>query len=255
MDSLIPERYRVLSGFALKRIAVLSMVIDHFGSIVMDGVLAPYMNNGAVYFTPDMPFFIYHSMYIKEICQALGSAAFPIFCFLIVEGFIHTHSRLRYGVLMAIFAIISELPYDLAHYGVLMDFSLQNVMFTLCVGILTLFAVSRLETLPRKGLRTVLIAAVILAGAGLAFAIRSEYVFLGIFTIALFYLLRNTRWQIAGLAPLLIVSPWILLAAPALLLYSGARGKGSKYFFYVFYPTHFLLFFAAARLLAGRAVG
>ena len=76
-----------------------------------------------------------------------------------------------------------------------------------------------------------------------AFAVRSEYVFLGTLSAALFYLLRSAGvWRLAGLLPLLIASPWVLLCAPLLLLYSGERGRrGGKYFFYIFYPAHFLL--------------
>ena len=71
----------------------------------------------------------------------------------------------------------------------------------------------------------------------------AEYVFLGTLSAALFYLLRSAGvWRLAGLLPLLIASPWVLLCAPLLLLYSGERGRrGGKYFFYFFYPAHFLL--------------
>ena len=89
----------------------------------------------------------------------------------------------------------------------------------------------------------VIIAAVIAAAGGLAFLVRGEYVFLGTTSAALFYLLREKGpWRLAGLLPLMVASPWVLLAAPLLLLYSGERGThGWKYFFYAFYPAHFLV--------------
>lgn len=243
-----------LSGFTLKWIAIVSMIIDHFGSIVMDGILEPYKKDGMIYFTDDMPFLIKNSMLIKEICDILGSIAFPIFCFLIVEGFLHTRNRVKYGILLGVFALISEIPYDIAHYQKLLCFSLQNVMFTLCIGLFSLYLISLIEKKweNRMAIRIILMILVTVTGAGLAFLIRSEYVFLGIITIILLYLFRNRKWQLVGLAPLLIASPWIVLAAIILYFYNGKRGKGSKYFFYIFYPTHFLIFAGISWMLVNR---
>ena len=249
------RRFQVFSGFALKWIAIVSMVIDHFGSIVLDGVLAPYWTDGQIAFTADMPLLIRSVPMMKTVCDALGSAAFPIFCFLLVEGFLHTHSRLQYGLRMGLFALISELPFNLAHRQTLLYPGLQNVLFTLCIGIFTLCAMAWAEKklTGRKALLALSLAGVILSGASVAYLIRSEYVFLGIFCIAALYLLRKNRWvQLLGFCPLLIASPWILLALPPVAAYNGQRGRGTKYFFYVFYPAHFLLFYGVARLLARR---
>lgn len=73
----------VLSTNKLKLIAVLSMIIDHFGSIIMDGVMAPYMIDGYLTFTTDMPWLVFNAVSIKNLCEILGSIAFPIFCFMI----------------------------------------------------------------------------------------------------------------------------------------------------------------------------
>lgn len=248
---------RGLSGFGLKRIAIISMLIDHFGSIILNGVLAPYYSNGALTLTSDMPFLIRYAPLLKDICEALGRVAFPIFCFLLVEGFRHTRSRVRYGVRMGLFALASEVPFDLAHSGQAFDFGLQNVMFTLCIGIFTLLAMRAVAErfAGRRGMRVLLTGLVIAAGMGLAYLIRSEYVFLGVLTIALIDLLHSRGpWRAAALAPLLIVSPWVLLSLVPLSLYNGQRGRGAQYFFYWFYPAHFLLFAGIATLLANRPV-
>lgn len=249
------QRFRILDGFTLKWIAIISMVIDHFGGIVMDGVLVPYRVDGAIYFTADMPWFIRNAPMIKTVCEALGSVAFPIFCFLLVEGFLHTRNRIRYGLRMGLFALLSEIPFNFAHNGSVLYPSLQNVMFTLCIGIFTVYAIAwaqeRLAS--RWALSILSVIGIALAGAGLAYLVRSEYVFLGIACIVLLYVLRsNPYWQLAGFAPLLVASPWILLAVPAVAAYNGQRGRGSQYFFYVFYPAHFLVFAGAAYLLAQR---
>lgn len=249
------ERFRILEGFTLKWIAIVSMVIDHFGSIVMDGVLAPYRIDGLIWFTADMPFFIRSAPTIKTVCEAFGSIAFPIFCFLLVEGFLHTRSRLKYGLRMGLFALVSEIPFNLAHKQSVFYPNLQNVMFTLCIGIFTLYAIAWVQErfAARRALSILSVIGVTLAGAGLAYLVRSEYVFLGILCIVLLYVLRSNRyWQLAGFAPLLIVSPWILLALPAVTAYNGQRGRGSQYFFYVFYPAHFLVFAGMAELLSKR---
>ena len=245
----------MLDGFALKWIAIVSMVIDHFGSIILDGILAPYRVNGMIRFTADMPWLIRSAPMIKTVCEALGSVAFPIFCYLLVEGFLHTRSRIRYGLRMGLFASISEIPCNLAHSRTVWHPSLQNVLFTLCIGVFTLYAVAWAQArfAGRQTASILSVAGITLAGAGLAFLVRSEYVFLGIICIVLLYVLRANRyWQLAGFAPLLIVSPWILMAVPPVAAYNGQRGHGSKYFFYVFYPAHFLVFAGIADLLARR---
>lgn len=249
-ETMIVKKYG-LSGFQLKWIAVCSMLIDHFGSIVMDGVLAPYKHNGIINFTDDMPFFVRNAFNIKSFCEILGSIAFPIFCFLIVQGFMYTRSRLRYGLLLGAFALISEIPYDVAHYQQMFDLSLQNVLFTLCIGVFTLYAITFAEK-QKRAVAVFLTILFIVLGCGISFLMRSEYVFLGITSISLLYLFRNTKWQVAGIVPLLVASPWILLSVPFLILYNGKRGCGSKYFFYIFYPSHFLLFAGIAYLLEIR---
>ena len=93
--------------------------------------------------------------------------------------------------------------------------------------------------------------AVTAAGMAVALLLRGEYVFLGILAVVLFYLLRDYRWfRLLGLAPLLVVSPWVLLALAPLVLYGGTRGQGLKWFFYFFYPSHFLLFAVVAWFLS-----
>ena len=152
------------------------------------------------------------------------------------------------------FALLSEIPYNLAHYQTGFSLRLQNVMFTLACAILTMLLISKAEErwAEQKAMRWGMTVAAVAAGMVMAFLIRGEYVFLGPLAAALVYLLRNRgRLRIAGLAPLLIVSPWTVLAVPFLLCYNGQRGKGSKWFFYLFYPAHFLVFAALAAVIRG----
>lgn len=247
-------RSGILSSFGLKRVAVASMVIDHIGSLLLRAMMAPYLTDGSLVVTQDSSAALRQLMLGREVCDILGSIAFPIFCFLIVEGFLHTRDRVRYGLQMACFALISEVPYDLAHYHAPFSLRLQNVMFTLAAAIFTLLAIRWAEErwAERGALRWGMTVVIIAAGMALAFLLRGEYVFLGVLAVALVYLLRDKgKLRVLGLLPLLVASSWTVLAVPFLLLYNGERGKGSKWFFYIFYPVHFLVFAALAVVIPG----
>lgn len=246
-------RKGLLSSFGLKRIAVASMVIDHIGSFLLRALMNPYRVDGGILVGRDSPAALRQLMLGREACDILGSIAFPVFCFLIAEGFLHTRDRLRYGGQMLVFALLSEVPYDLAHYQTVFSPRLQNMMFTLACAILTLLLIRRAEERwqEQKALRWGMTAAAVAAGMAAAYLVRGEYVFLGPLAVSLVYLLRERgMWRIAGLAPLLVASPWTALAVPFLLLYNGERGRGSKWFFYLFYPAHFLAFAALAAVMA-----
>ena len=75
----------------------------------------------------------------------VGRAAFPIFCFLLVEGFLHTHNRFKYGRNLLIFACISEIPWNFAQNGTLLYPDKQNVFFTLFLGYLAFCLVEHFE--------------------------------------------------------------------------------------------------------------
>lgn len=88
VDSVFPEKYRILSGSALKMIAVITMLIDHIGAVL----LSMYQPAQKILFTL---FGREYTVYL--IFRDIGRAAFPIFCFLLLEGFRHTRSRFLYG--------------------------------------------------------------------------------------------------------------------------------------------------------------
>ena len=100
-----------LSGSALKVIAMISMVIDHIALYLME-----------------------HGTVLYETMRCVGRIAFPVFAFLITEGFIHTRSRYRYFFTLLGFAVISEIPWYLLNGA---D-ETHNVMFTLALGVATL---------------------------------------------------------------------------------------------------------------------
>lgn len=114
-----------LSGSTLKLIAIITMLIDHIGAAVIARLLIAGQGS-------EMLYKIYYAM------RAVGRVAFPIFCFLLVEGFFYTGSRKKYALRLFGFALLSEIPFDLAFSGKTLEFGYQNVFFTLLIGLLTI---------------------------------------------------------------------------------------------------------------------
>ena len=57
----------------------------------------------------------------------IGRLAFPLFCFLLIEGYLHTRSKVRYGVSLGVMALISEIPFDLERQNKLFDLHVRNI--------------------------------------------------------------------------------------------------------------------------------
>ena len=101
--SFLPQKFQILSGSALKLIAIFVMLIDHSACILLSQyppALTPLFCIGQNAYTP------------YRICRDIGRIAFPIFCFLLLEGFSHTRNRKNYGRNLLLFALISELPWN-----------------------------------------------------------------------------------------------------------------------------------------------
>lgn len=213
------EKVRV-SGFALKWIAIVTMVIDHIGA-----VLYPRQTG----------------------FRMAGRIAFPIFCFLLVEGSMHTRDIKGYEKRLLLFALLSELPFDLAFYGKL-SLNSQNVFFTLLIGLLMV------EVL-QKHRKTEYQMFAILGACIAVELLHTDYGAGGILFILCFYLLYHHRIWTAVVFTLLNllyfglgVQMYAVLAMVPVLLYNGRKGPGMKYFFYVFYPVHLLILYLISML-------
>lgn len=242
-----------LTGSHLKWIAIVTMLIDHIGAALLELGLLPQIadavlaGNAFNYLPSD-----YHFWYnFDVILRGIGRLAFPIFCFLLVEGFLHTKNVKKYALRLGLFALISEIPFDLTFNGRLLEASYQNVFFTLLIGLLVLIALRYFEeTLPLhlSWLRF------IVALTGLLFAVflRTDYDAFGIMLIVLLYEFRNIKTLrcIAGAILMLFNSTTGCLAFLPIWFYNGERGKQlPKYFFYAFYPAHLLLLFLVRLML------
>ncbi|HHV11132.1 MAG TPA: hypothetical protein GXX75_12720 [Clostridiales bacterium] len=135
-------RKRGISGSTLKLIAIFTMLIDHTAATILQNTLvARGMNNldptdvqATMQFYADNAFLNGAMM----VMRLIGRIAFPIFCFLLVEGFLHTRNVTKYAVRLALFAAISEIPFDLAFNNKVLEGTHQNVFFTLLIGLLIL---------------------------------------------------------------------------------------------------------------------
>jgi hypothetical protein len=213
----------------LQIIAALTMLCDHIA---------------CVWVNEEKQAFLYAAL------RLIGRISFPIFCFLLVQGFLSTRDCRKYGLRLFIFAVLSELPYDLAFSGVLFDWSQQNVLVTLFVGLLVLCGIRRYETNP------VAEGGVLLAGCMAAFVLQSDYSYFGIVLIALFYLLRENELSCLFWTALLIFiqggrEVYAVLALPFCFCYQGQKQERRlpRYFFYVFYPLHLLLLWSIYRII------
>ena len=102
------------SGTALKTIACITMLVDHIGaSCIEAGILTPGLDSGTLSRDTLSAYPLYR---LDMVLRFTGRLAFPIFCFLLVEGFVHTHDVKKYVRRLFLFALISEVPFDLAFF-------------------------------------------------------------------------------------------------------------------------------------------
>lgn len=245
-------REKGLTGSTLKLIAMASMLIDHIGLVIIGRMLAAgawrdwNLTNAALY-------------HAYTICRMLGRIAFPIFCFLLAEGFVHTRDVKKYALRLMIFALISEIPFDLVLKSKLWDFTYQNVFFTLAIGLVVLIAYQWVQTkaFPNRFWKYFFEILVIAAGMAAAEQLHTDYGAKGVLAIVMFYFLRGNRfYQTAGVGLLFMNKISALFAFFPILMYNGKRGIKMKWAFYLFYPLHLLMLFVICYFMgyAGFAV-
>lgn len=225
---------RGLSGSALKLIAIITMFIDHIGAAILARIIIAGDANEQIY-------------QIYLMLRNVGRIAFPIFCFLLVEGFSYTRDRKKYAMRLLAFAFISEIPFDLAFSSRVLEFEYQNVYFTLFIGLLTIWGldVVRQQIVWSDVKRSIALAAIMFAGMFAAYLLQTDYDAKGVMCIVVLYLFREWRGlQILG--GCLAFGWWELAALVAFIpiaFYNGKRGWNMKYGFYVFYPLHLLILY------------
>ena len=232
---MVPSRFS-LSGTALKRLALVSMLLDHLGASLLEaGRFTAAVPPAATLFRLD------------RCLRWAGRLAFPLYCFLLVEGFVHTRSRRRYAGRMLLFALLSEVPFDLAFFRTPFYWEHQNVYWTLLLGLCAL------GCLQRFGPQSVPGAAGAFGCAVLAELLRTDYGALGVLLVMLLFFFREDRAKQCLLGALAVCYE---LPAPLAMLpafyYNGTRGRCAPWeawAFYLFYPVHLAVLAALTNTL------
>ena len=211
----------------LKIIAMIFMFIDHVAYVMIErgtGLAGDFYM-------------------IDRVMRGMGRLAFPIFCFTIVEGFQKTKDVKAYLRRLFLFAVISEIPFDLAFRGSILQMNYQNVFWTLAFGLASLMIYE--DPWMPKWKR--------ILGLLLCFYLpnyfHTDYSVYGVLVIFLMYLFRKEPIKacMAGYIVLLLLSTtevWAVFGFLLILFYNGQRGNGSKMFSYLFYPAHLMLLVA-----------
>ncbi len=261
------ERKYGMTGAALKNAAYVSMFIDHFFAVIFLNYMNLHLVNGG--WDPRL-------LPIYRAGRAIGRIAFILFAFLIVEGFLHTRSRARFLLRLFLFALLSEIPFDLAFSGKMIAWKSQNIYWTLFLGVLLL---TLWEYLSRY--RSVLVKMgrilIVIAFCAAAFLGATDYRFMGVLLILTFYLTREKSGDVRVMTVGLVMFFGIwgsnliryagkytandffltslremygLFAFLFIFLYNGEKGKQlPKPFYYGFYPVHLLILYGIARLI------
>lgn len=224
-----------MSVFVIKIIACISMFIDHTRFIFgKENIINGY----------------------------IGRIAFPLYAFLIAEGYTHTKSFALYLGRMLLFAAISQLPAYLLFKPFLHGEPYLNIFFTLTLGLIAIRFYDRAKNKSLSIIGVLLISVI-------ADFIHADYGMLGVLLIASFYILRNDKKIMMVVASLILLLNNLLnvtsftanniiqikhyltltaFAVTSLILvafYNGKLGKSNKYIkfaFYTFYPIHLFIF-------------
>ena len=208
----------------LKLIAVIFMLIDHLAYVMIERGIGL---GGQWYM-------------IDRTMRYMGRIAFPIFCFTIVEGFRRTSNAQAYLKRLLIFALISEIPFDLAFRGTLFDMSFQNVFWTLAFGLAAMMIHNDRYMPGWKRMVGLLVCFFV------PYLFHTDYSIYGVLTIFMMNLFYGepVKMCMAGYIILLLQSTteaWAIFGFLLILLYNGQKGHGSKMFYYLFYPGHLMI--------------
>lgn len=249
-----------LTGFAIKIIATLVMLLDHLTAATFNmWIPFLYRNN----------FSLEEIEFLRVSLRSIGRLSFPLFCFLLVEGFVYTKNIKKYLINMLIFGVISEVPFDMAVFNTKVNWGHQNVYFTLFLGLVALIGIKS------TGKNLILKLSIIVGLAVLASFLQTDYGFYGVLLIVFLYVYRENKIKKYILVSLVLILsyggdilltmikypkmvndiiksvPWgtyiayitfSILSFVIMELYNGKKGKSlNKYIFYGFYPVHLAL--------------
>ncbi len=234
--------WRGMTSLDLHILAMFLMLLDHLWATVVPG--QPWMT-------------------------WLGRIAYPIFAFLIAEGYAHTSNVDKYIRRMLVFALIAELPFNLMYTASWIFPFHQNVLWTFLLALLCLKTIDKVCRNRKRYLAFALAAVLTGVFMLLATLLMTDYGGYGLLTVLMFYWFRGPEpWKRAGQAVGLFLINWqfisglnlpvsllgmefeipqqgmAVLALIPIWLYNGRQGahsKGIQLFCYAFYPVHMLV--------------
>ena len=253
-----------ITSFILKVVAIISMLIDHTTEALYNVIPGEWWG-------------------LYDLGRIIGRTAFPLFCFMIVEGYYHTRNKWRYLGSLALLAFISELPFDsmFSRTDFRFEYSYQNVFFTLVMGLFAIILVDGInKNVKNIVLSIILQITIILPIMFAGLEISSDYGVIGVILIMTIYYFEKLqvlflrfsenfaseriRFIFAGIAVFIwlvgydlfsgrIIETFGLPAVILIMLYNGKRGeyKIPKYVFYLFYPLHLILLYFMRKVLEG----
>lgn len=241
MDTIMHRKTVEISSFALHVLAMSFMLCDHLWATMLPA---------------------------QEWLTCIGRMAFPIFAFMIVEGYFHTSSVRKYMLRLLLFAAISEVPFNLI-YGSSVIFPFhQNVLWTFLLALLSIVLIEKTKTAKKWWLTGLVSAVIIVADLLIGTIAMVDYLGAGVVMVLVFYFFRGRRWwcfagqlvcmailnigilggyyysvMIGGYELRIVQQGFALLALIPIWIYKGRQGyhsKGFQYFCYGFYPVHLL---------------
>ena len=239
-----------VTGFTLHMLAMLFMLLDHMWITVVRG---------------------------NDWLTCVGRLAFPIFAFLIVEGYMHTSNLKRYVGRMFIFALISEIPFNLVSGGSMIFPFHQNVLWTFLLSLLCMHLLEKVRKTENVWIQIIVSMMVIAGGYLLGNILMVDYHSAGIMTVLVFYFFRGNTlkyrlgqflglyWinfhMLGGVVYILEFATtqmsvprqsFAMFALIPIWLYSGKRGITNVWiqrFYYAFYPLHLFVLSVFSRIL------
>ena len=232
----------------LSIVAMISMLIDHMAlMLIKNGKLYGYdeiLFNNAVALDDAKGWILLYT-----IMRIIGRSAFPIFAFLIVEGFRKSNNLFKYILRLLILAVISEIPYDLMVFNEVFTvrcLEVQNVVFTYVIGLLMLVIIKYVNSFS-----PILSAFPALIAGFLTHFFKTDYAIEGILLIYVFYMFRNDL-NIICLITIMVAFVMSIenyygaavFSVIFIYLYDGTKGElDMRQFRYLFYPLHMLVLY------------
>lgn len=214
-----------LNANQIKLLACALMLVDHIGYLLLPQLL---------------------------VLRIIGRLCFPLFAYMIANGYRHSSNRWRYLLRLAIFAVLFQ-----PIYAFCMQTSMWNIFATLFLGLLAIlvYDYSRSKNLLWLG------AFAIVGICAFAWWLQTDYHAYGILLILTAYLFFDRQYLLSlswlGIN-FLVLLPFVpisdlqiisLFALPILFQYNGQRGKGKRWFFYLFYCVHIPLLYLIGQLI------